>query len=173
MEHRFIIRMIHGLIWMGIAYKWSDWRNYRKYYPTMLFMGAGNLVYNLVFYNKRLWDLKNDFLAFPFHEILIIFIIFFPSILVFLSNYPENTSLFKQIKYLLMWAIIYTTIELIMFQLDMIDYQNGWNMYWSILHNIYQFPLLYIHHKNPLLAWALALGILGIILHFFTVPFLA
>lgn len=173
MGYRFIVRIIHGLIWITIAYKLGDWKNYRKYYPTMLFMGTGNLIYNVIYYKKRLWDFNNDLLAFPFHELFIIFMIFFPSVLVFLTHYPSGKRITKRILYLVMWVFIYTGIEVIMYALDMIDYYNNWNFSWSILHNSYQFPLLYLHHRNPVYGWIVGFAILGFILFIFKVPLLA
>ena len=49
------MRIIHSVIWIILAYKLGDWKNIKKYIPTLLFWGFGNCVYELIFFNKPLW----------------------------------------------------------------------------------------------------------------------
>lgn len=162
-----LIRCIHACIWIVAAYKWGDWKNWNKYYPTMLFMGMGDLIYNLVFFNKKLWAFNPGFLNPILSELFVIFIIFSCTVLIFLTHFPK--TLIKQIRYIILWVILYLVIELIMVNLDMQKNINGWSIWWSTIHNFYQFPLLAIHHKRPYLAWFLAITILIIIMRIFEV----
>jgi hypothetical protein len=63
-------------------------------------------------------------------------------------------------------------IELFTTSIGMQKNYNGWNIQWSLLHNTIQFPVVAIHHKNPILAWLIALAFLVFIMKIFNVPFI-
>lgn len=166
-----LIRGIHAAIWIFAAYKWGDWKNWSKYYPTMLFMGMGDLIYNLVFFDKKLWLFNPGFLNPIISELFVIFTIFSCTVLIFLTHFPK--TLIKQILYISLWVIIYIVIEVFMVNIGMQKNTNGWNLWWSLTHNVYQFPLLAIHYKRPYLAWFLAILILIIIMNVFEIPLIS
>jgi len=165
-----LIRIIMVFIFLFSAYKWGDWKNWKKYYPTMYFFGIGDLIYVIVFHDKPLWRFPNTFLVPSLDELLLIFTIFFPTTLLFLSNYPKK--LYKQIAYNSIWIGIYMLIEILDLKLGIIEYYNGWNLWWSLLHNTIQFPLIALHHRKPLLAWGAAFVFLVFIMKVFNVPFM-
>jgi hypothetical protein len=165
-----VIRFIMASLWIVSAYKWADWKNWRRYYPTLLFFGMGDLIYNLVFQNKPLWSLHTNFLAPSINELFIIFAIFFPGGLLFLSNFPQKAL--RQVVYVLLWITLYILIELFTTSIGMQRNYHGWNIWWSLLFNFIMFPLLILHHKNPVLAWLIAFTFLGIVMKIFGVPFI-
>jgi hypothetical protein len=163
-----LIRGIHASLWLAAAYKWGDWKNWSKYYPTMLFMGMGDLIYHVVFFNNKLWYFNPGNINPIFSELFVIFTIFSCTVLIFLSHFPK--TLMKQLKYITLWVFIYVLVEIILTQAGMQFNKNGWSIWWSLLHNYYQFPLLAIHHKRPYLAWLLAISILIVIMMIFGIP---
>jgi hypothetical protein len=165
-----LTRLVMAAIWISSANKWGDSKNWRKYYPTMLFFGMGDLIYHVTFYEKPLWLFELDFIAFPLNELFITFAIFCPTTILFLSNYPEK-SLSHKALYIIFWILLYVGIEIFTALINMFTYHNGWNLWWSVLHNAVQFPLLIIHHKKPALAWIIALVFLFFIMYVFKVPF--
>lgn len=164
-----LVRIISILIFILGAYRWGDWKNWKKYYPTMLFFAMGDLIYISVFHNKALWKFPSNFLVASLDELLLIFMIFFPTTIWFLSNYPKK--LFAQIAYNVAWIALYMFIEVVDLKLGIIEYYNGWNLWWSLLHNTIQFLLIALHHRKPVLAWTIALIFLAIIMNIFKVPF--
>jgi hypothetical protein len=164
-----LIRFVMASVWIASAYKWSDWRNWRKYYPTLLFFGMGDLIYVAVFQKTPLWILDTKILAPGINEIFVIFSIFFPGALIFLSNFPRNLN--KQIVYILLWISLYIFIELFTTTIGMQKNYRGWNIWWSLLFNFVMFPLLILHHKNPILAWTASFTFLVIVMKIFNVPF--
>lgn len=166
-----VIRGIHAALWITATYKFGDWKNWAKYYPTVLFMGMGNLIYHLAFQKKVLWCFNPGGIAPIISELFVIFTIFFCTVIIFLTHFPKK--LLKQIKYIILWVIIYLIIESLMLYIGMQFNNNGWNIWWSLLHNFYMFPLLAIHHKRPLLAWLLAIVALLIMMRVFDLPFVS
>lgn len=164
------VRLIMALLWIISAYLWGDWKNWRKYYPTMLFMGMGDLIYHSVFHNKPLWIFQPDILVSSLNELFVIFTIFFSTVLLFLTYFPEK--LLNQIIYIILWGALYISIESFSISIGMQKNYNGWNIWWSILFNIVQFPLLITHHKRPILAWIMAFIFLGIIMRIFNITFI-
>lgn len=165
-----LIRLVMAGVWISAAYKWGDLKNWKNYYPSMLFFGFGDMIYSLVFHDNLLWEFQTKFLVPPLNELFVIFFIFFPSILLYLSNYPKRFS--YKVVYILSWIVIYMSIEIVTLFIGLIKYYNGWNLWWSLLHNSIQFPVLRLHHKNPTLAWAISFVFLVIIMHIFHMPFL-
>jgi hypothetical protein len=157
------------LAWVIITYRFGDWKNWRVYYPTILFFCTGNLIAYAVFHHSPLWEFKsNTFSHFTIDLIQMIFI-FSCTTILFLQYYPKNLA--KQILYILMWVVIYSGIELVFHLLGGIKYNSGWSIWWSATHNMYQFIFLRIHYKKPILAWILAFITLGIIMTIFRVSF--
>lgn len=158
------------LIWLLAAYKWADWKNWRHYYSTILFFIAGDLVSCFLTYNHPLWEL----IALPFFNVtftvlIIAFIAWPASALLYLSLYPKSNNLLK-ILHILKFAALFTITELIIFQSNEIKYSNGWNILWSLGFNLLIFPLLKIHHEEPPVAWILAFILGSSVLYFFKVP---
>lgn len=165
-----LIRIISVSIFLISAYKWGDWKNWKNYYPTMCFVGMADLIYIAVFNDKPLWDFPTNFLTSPLDELLLIFGCFFPTTLLFLSHYPKK--LFRQIAYNSIWIGTYMALELINLKFDTIEYYNGWNLWWSLFHDTLQFPLIALHHKNPILSWIISFIYLAVCMKIFNVPFL-
>ena len=166
-----VVRIIVVSIFLVSTYLWGDWRNWRKYYPTMCFFGMGDLIYIAVFHDKLLWFFPPAFLVPSIDEVLLIFTVFFPTTLLFLSHYPQG--IYKQIIYNSIWVGVYMIIEVIDLKIGIIEYYNGWNIWWSLLHNTVQFPLIALHHRKPLLAWGIALVFLVVMMKIFHVPIIA
>ncbi|MHB8126227.1 MAG: CBO0543 family protein [Desulfitobacteriaceae bacterium] len=145
------------LIWLLSAYKWSDWKNWKNYYSTILFFIVGDLVYSFLTYNHPLWE----FIAVPvfnltFTVLIMVFIAWPSSILLYLSLYPK-TNWFLKALHVSKFIAFFMINELIIFRFDQIQYSNGWNIWWSLGFDIFMFPLLKIHHEKPPLAWLIAL----------------
>lgn len=49
-----MFRIILVLVFVIIAWKWGDWKNWKLYYPTILFMILGDFVYIFLTYKKPL-----------------------------------------------------------------------------------------------------------------------
>lgn len=162
-----IIRLVKAALWIVAVYKFGDWRNWKKYYSSMLFFATGDLIYNVVFYNNRLWEFQSDFLVPSLNEIFIIFTVFFSTVLLYLSRFPKK--LHHQFVYILLWIALYMVIEIFTTSIGMQINHNGWNIWWSLLHNAIQFPLIILHHKNPILAWILCFIFLIVIMNIFGV----
>lgn len=162
LKHIPLILFFFALIcWIVLAYKIGGWRNWRLYYPTILFFWCGDLIYNVLFYNKPLWKFENHVFSHQLTDLICIFVVFTCTILIYLYHFPK--TLRKQVLYVAFWVALYSTIEWLFHIQGGITYHNNWGIKMSIIHNIYQFLLLKIHHHNPILAWSLALLILVII----------
>ena len=163
-------RLIFSTVWISLAYKFSDRKNWKRYYPTLLFYGMGDLIYNVVFQDKPLWRFQVDFLVPSINGLYVYFTIFLPSILLYLSRFPKR--LIHQITYIIIWIGIYLVIELYTTSIGMQKNYNGWNIWWSLLHNTIVFPMIIMHHKKHyILAWVTALTFLAFIMIVFKAPF--
>ena len=88
--------IILTLLTILIAWKWGDWRNWKLYYPTILYFIIGDLTYIILSSHKHLWEYESRILSGDFVEFLIAFVVFPCSCLIFfelyskISNYKDN-----------------------------------------------------------------------------------
>ncbi|ALC90581.1 hypothetical protein AM500_12880 [Bacillus sp. FJAT-18017] len=157
------------------AFKWGDWKNWQKYYPTWLFFVGGDLFKNALLHDYSFWTYKETILGSRLlfgHFIIDLLIMTFAyssTLLIYLGKFPD--SLFKKIGWFLLWVSIYTSIEFINLEfLNLIEHHRGWNIGWSILFNLVMFSVLKIHMSNPLLSWIISLVFLLFLLLQFDVP---
>jgi hypothetical protein len=146
------IYLIAGIVW-------GDWRNWKKYYPTVLFFIIGDLLYNFLLYDKSMWIFHDVIL--PNHTmvtLLAMVISYTVTVLLYLGRFPRGWK--KRSLWFLLWSGIYLLIEYVNSKLGFITYHNGWNMWWSVLFTGIIFLILPIHHKKPPLAWLLSIVII-------------
>jgi hypothetical protein len=154
-----VLYFIFILVWVIITYKFGDWRNWRLYYPTILFFCSGNLLGFEVLHDQLLWEFKSSLLSHVTIDIIQMVFIFTCTTILFLQYYPKK--FIRQILYILLWVFIYSSIEGVFHLFGGIKYHQGWTFWWSAAHNMYQFIFLRVHYKKPILAWILAFIALG------------
>lgn len=164
----------YALLFLLAAIKWGDWRNWRIYYPTILFFIGGDLLKNALLHNYRMWEYHEALFGekiFFGHLIinLLIMAIVYPSIiLIYLGKYPS--SKWKQVTWIGFWVFILGTLEYFNLRLDLIKHYHGWNMWWSLAFDTVMFTILRVHHSKPLLAWTLSIIWLLFLWNVFDVP---
>jgi hypothetical protein len=155
-----------------LAWRFSDWRNWKKYYPSILFTIALNLVITLLTYNHSLWYfhgtllLSNHVLA----DLWMKFFIYPPMILTYLSLYPFKERFSKQVGYIVIWTLIWGGIEGYYVLVELITHHYGWNMWWSFLIWVLMFSGIRLHHTRPLLTWFLCFLITVFMIIHFDIP---
>lgn len=153
---------IYAIFWLGILIIWGDWRNWKRYYPTILFFMLGDFIYlYLLSDHYPMWTyvpssvdreagITNTHISFS------IMALKYPATcLAYLSHFPQQGLLMK-LFYYFGWLALYIINELIDLQFHLIKYDNGWNIGWSILFNAVMFLVLKVHFHKPLLAWILS-----------------
>ncbi|AST92405.1 MULTISPECIES: CBO0543 family protein [Sutcliffiella] len=155
------------VVYFLLAYFFVDWKNWRDYYPTILYFIVFNLLYNFIFYNYTLWKYRAvtvDWLNHTIIDISFTFIIVPIVLMIYLRYYPEGK---KQFLYLAVWIAYFTIIEYIFYKKGLFIYENGWDSFWSMIFNIILFVVVRIHFKNPLLAIMVSIPIITILLMLF------
>jgi len=159
-----------------IAWRWGDWRNWTLYYPTILYMIIGDLTYIFVSTNKTLWEYESPIFNGDFIELIIAFVIFPCTCLVFFALYSKvnkssKNKIMTHIFLFLFSAIVYTSIECLSCISGFFSYHNGWSIYLSFGFNCIMFPLLLLHYKKPFWAWFVSIPLAFLIIHLFHLPF--
>ncbi|WP_372512770.1 CBO0543 family protein [Bacillus salipaludis] len=156
---------------MVAVWRWGDWRNWEKYQSTILFKITCALLYEVLTYNYPLWEYSDFDTFLPTHtlnSLAITFVGFTCTVLLFLSCYPETKK--KQIFYIIFWVLLNSAIEISYHLIGLFKYYHGWNFWWSVLFNCVMFPMLILHYKKPLMAYALSVPIIIVLLLYFDVP---
>ena len=152
----FRVLLLSGFLFA--VWKWGDWRNWRKYYPSMLFVSVVNLTVAFLLYHHPLWLFKPDILA-STHTVVELFnayLVLPATTLLFLANLPAGGR-GRQYAYLGFWVLIYGAIEGIDSILGGISYYNGWSYSYSVIFDCVMFAIIRIHYEKPLLAWLISM----------------
>lgn len=163
------MHLLIDLFMLFAVWYWGDWRNWQKYHTTMIFMAFANMLYNFLANNNMLWTMIPDFLfGYKITEILYTTIVIAGTVLIFLSRFPVGLK--KQVIYIMKWIAVYILGEWILFITGRIQYENGWNLGWTLLFDIIMFSSLYLHHKRPILAYVefAIVTIIGVL--YFNIP---
>lgn len=127
-------------------------KEWRRYYPTLLYVALCNLLYNVLCLNNLVWsfhpqlllthksaDLVNTFVLLPMMTIL------------YLHFFPENGKRARY--YYTGWVLGFSALESVWYWSGAISYHGGWGLLWSLGFNFAMFFALRLHYKN--VGWAL------------------
>ncbi|WP_423800878.1 CBO0543 family protein [Neobacillus sp. SAB-20_R2A] len=154
-------------VYIIFAKVFVDWKRWREFYPTVQFYIICNLLYNFLFYQHTLWRYKAVTLPWLNHTLIeITFSLFIVPIVLFiyLQYFPKGK---KKYVYLGFWVTYFSVIELIFEKKGLFVYENGWNLWWSILFNLITFTIIRVHHKNPITAFIISFPIIVVLLLLF------
>ncbi|WP_425467140.1 CBO0543 family protein [Pseudalkalibacillus caeni] len=169
------LNILYGATYIFAAWKWGDWKHWRKYYPTILFFILGDLLYQFLLHDHSMWKFEPVGVdkELPINHttivLSVIFIKYPATILIFLGRFPEGR--FKQIIHIATWIAIYVINEYLTLKLNGMTYHNGWNFASSLFFTIVMFLILRIHHTRPLLAWIFSGIFILFLWKVFHVPF--
>lgn len=165
-----MIRIITLLLFVVVTYKFSDWKNWKRYHTSILFLIIGDLLYNVLTYNFPMWELRSFLGGHIINALFLTFILFPCTALLYLTYFPYKKKIHFRILYIFLWVFLYSFIELIGTFWGGIVYFNGWNLLWSCFFNMLLFSILPIHHKRPLLAYGLSAIVVVSFMIYFHVP---
>jgi hypothetical protein len=137
-----------------LTWRYADWKNWKQHESTMLLFSFGNLVYNFVYHDHYLWKMKPDITNYSVMEIILTVTVFPLTALLLLSGFPSDLK--SRLMRISKFILIYFTAEVILLKFNKIEYDYGWNIWWSLGWDCIMFPILAIHHKKPLLAFLLS-----------------
>ncbi|XJZ28824.1 CBO0543 family protein [Bacillota bacterium Lsc_1132] len=165
--------ILYGLFYIGIALKWADWKNWKQYYPTILFFMVGDLLYQFLFFRYSMWEyvpigIDANWAKHTHISLLIMFIKYPLTVLIFLGHLPGEKR--NRFLYILGWTLLYMVDEAIDLMTGGIVHRHGWNIWWSSLFTFIMFTFLAIHYKNPLFAWLLSAAFAIFLWNQFDVP---
>lgn len=149
-----------GLAVLVASFKWANWKEWERYYPTILYIIALNLLYKFFALSKfHLWKLSSQDFFFNSHMGIMVWHIFIINTLltfIYLSNFPEE-ELKKKIVYILKWVLLFILIEILLLKSNHINYYHGWSLGWTAFFDLVMFSMLRLHYKKPLLAIVLSI----------------
>lgn len=151
------------------AWKWGDWKNWQKYYSSMLFVALVNMSAGYLSYHHSLWIFAPDALVSTqtVVEFINTYIALPTTTLIYLSHFPSGSNVLK-VTYIVIATILYATLEWFDHMIiGGISYDNGWSLSHSAIFDFFMFTTIRLHHTRPLLAWvAVLIGTTFILLVF-------
>lgn len=163
--------LIFTSLWLIAIWRFGDWRNLKKYYPSILFLTVVSLTVFHLTHNYPLWKFHSSFFL-PNRTIQELRLDFFilPSICFLFLTFYRYTSIIQQFLYITFWIVLLSILEVPLVNAKIITYHNGWNIWWSVVLWFISLPVLRLHYSRPFWAWlaALLLTILSIV--YFEIP---
>jgi hypothetical protein len=166
------MHIVYNLLYFLAAWRWGDWRNWQRYYSTILFLILCDLLHNFLAYSHALWIFQEGILPelLPNHTTITLMYMLFSypaTILIYLKYFFRTDKWSKRVFHYILWVLIYITAEFINLHFGLFSHHNGWSFLYSVLFVMMMFILFPIHYKNPLLAWVISfLIIILIVLNF-------
>ncbi|HLO13151.1 MAG TPA: CBO0543 family protein [Pseudoneobacillus sp.] len=158
-----------GILAIAISLKWANWKEWQRYYPTMLYIVLSNLLYKFFALSEfHIWKLSSHDFFFNNHIQIFLWHIFIINTLctfVYLSNFPEGEDWHKRFFYILKWLAIYIICESILLKYNHVNYYHGWNIVWTLFFDLVMFLMLRLHFKKPL--WAIILSVPNTLFYLF------
>lgn len=159
-----------ALLTIFASFKWGNWKSWREYHASMLFIATGGLLYEYIVKENTLWKFHPDLLYGHGMTVIVYALITMPvSIFLFLSHFPEKW--FKRIGYIVIWSVIYIAVEWILDKFGRISYQSGWKFGYSFLFDLVMFSVIALHQHHPFRAYILSIPIILFLIFYFHVPF--
>ena len=159
---------LFGAASIAACWKWGKWRNWRLYYPTVLYLLVGDLVSDYLLCDAPLFAFCRLSGRTPALDIAIMLLVYPSTCVLFLSFLPDAWK--KQLPYLALWVGIYTVIEAIAILIGDYRYMGVWNLGYSVLVDVGMFCLLALHYKKPLLVWPVSAALAFLMLWWFRIP---
>jgi len=164
-----LVLLFRICLFIGFLYavwKWGNWKNWEKYYPTALFMMVVNLSANFLTYNHPFWNYSPDVLVNTQTtlELISCFVILPSTAFIYLSQFPSNSKI-NEYGYIVLWVLIYSGLEFMdHYLIKGIYYTNGWSWLSSTIFDFAIFSILRLHYLRPFWAWIVTILLAAAIL---------
>lgn len=165
-----MLRLIFLVLIFIAVWRWSDWRNWKLYYPTILLVMMGDYLYNFLTYTHSMWELHSFFGGHVVNSLLLNFTLLPCTVLLFLTHFPYTKSFMSKVAFIFVSVVLYSSIEYIQSLVGAITYHNGWNLGWTTFFNIVMFTVIAIHHKNPIYAYPISLVVVVLFFKVLDIP---
>jgi len=100
-----------AVVSIAICYKFGDWRNWSKYYSTILFFILSNVVCILLTYNHTLWLYETKILNHTFCDLFISITVYPSIVMLFIPKFPKKIT--ESITHISFYVAIFTIAEFI------------------------------------------------------------
>ncbi|MFZ3579702.1 CBO0543 family protein [Virgibacillus sp. DJP39] len=145
------------ILFIFLAYKFGDLREWKKYQSTLLYVCTLNLLYNFLAANYDLWKYQPDF--YSSHSLTEVgnSIFLLPAIsFIFLSNYPEEHTQKKVLFYYVKWIVGSILVESVFVYFDKITFHHGYKFWMEPAFYFLMYTFIRLHFKHPLLTYFLS-----------------
>jgi len=142
-------------IFILACYKWGDWKNWKSYYSTILFLIAGDFIYSFVSAAKPLWRYNSTIVSGTITGLILSIIIYPCTVLIFLPTFV-NSGKMNKFLYITIWVCGFFGLEYLGVKFYYLSYFNGWCYAYSFIFDSILFILLVVHQKSPPLAWLIS-----------------
>jgi len=137
------------------ALKLGEWKNWQRYYPTVLFVIVANQFASYLSYHHSLWYYNPDIFVKTSTtvELFNSFVMLPAATFLYLSRFPTSNKL-NQCGYIVLWVCIFGSLEFIdHYIVKGISYNNGWSYFASLTIDFAIFINIYLHYLKPLWGW--------------------
>lgn len=153
-----------------LCWKWGDWKNWRSYYPTAVFVLLADITYKYLTQFHPLWNTGSFLYDYPFLNLSVQVILYSCTVILFLTFYDRIKTKSRRILYIAGWVAIYSVMEYISLITGHFYYYNGWTFLYSVIFDIVMFLIILLHYKKPLWACVCSIPLAYLFIFLFNIP---
>ncbi|EPZ50905.1 MULTISPECIES: CBO0543 family protein [Alicyclobacillus] len=157
------------LIWMIAAWKWVDWRQWRKYQATILYFLLGDIAYCYITRDYPLWrHVPVPTFTSETGAELAPLVVYASTLLIYLTRFPRGR--WKAVAWTALFVGMYVVAETVLHYIGVMQYDHGWRWLYSVLFSAMMIPMMRLHSQHPLICYLLSAPIPVFLIIVFKVP---
>lgn len=158
------------IVGIAVFFK-ADWRNWRVFHPTLFYISYCNLLYDIICKKHYLWKYHPDFLLNHIITDIVYSIWILPcTVLLYISNYPNQESFKKKLIYILKWIILSLAVELVFLKMGRLLLLNGYKFWMEPFFYFLMYTMVRLHHSRPIMTYGFSAIIIMFFIWVFHVP---
>jgi hypothetical protein len=143
-------------------------RRWKQFYPTVLYVSFCNLLYIVLAENHLTWAFHSAFLTPKASDLLNTFLLLPSTTMLYLYFFPETRH--RKVIYYLLWTAGFSALEFIWQLLELIRYDHGWNLLWSVGFYFVMFFAIRLHQTSLSKALPFSLAVIILLILWFRIP---
>lgn len=159
------------LLFIIAGFFFGDWRHWKLYQSTVLYLIMCDLAYLVLSKHKTLWAYTATpiFGTGTMAGLAVMFMAYPANVLIYLPHFPKRW--WKAVLYVMCWVLVSWFLEwLNVRSFHELRFSHGWNLWNSGIFYVVMYVMLKVHFHRPLIAYGLSIICAAAMMWMFHIP---